>query len=63
MPNHFGSRAELTTREGLAPASPGQRVAALEPAGALLALLEHQPGGRLRVLRVLRPVAGPDGLC
>lgn len=37
----------------------GSRVAALEPGGELLAVLEMRPGRRLRPLRVLRSVAGP----
>jgi len=36
----------------------GERVAALDPTGALLAILEVAPDRRLRPLRVLRPVAG-----
>ena len=37
----------------------GSRVAALEPGGALLAVLEMRQGRRLRPLRVLRSVAPP----
>jgi tRNA pseudouridine55 synthase len=37
------------------PLVPGTRLAALEPAGDLLAILEVRPGRRLRPLRVLRP--------
>ena len=35
------------------PLRPGSRIAALEPGGALLAVLEVRPGRRLRPLRVL----------
>jgi tRNA pseudouridine55 synthase len=35
----------------------GERIAALDPTGALLAILEVAPDRRLRPLRVLRPVA------
>ena len=39
--------------------APGERVAALDPTGALLAILEVAPDRRLRPLRVLRRVAPP----
>jgi tRNA pseudouridine55 synthase len=42
------------------PLRPGSRLAALEPAGQLLAVLEVRPGRRLRPLRVLPPLA-PQG--
>lgn len=38
---------------------PGERVAALDPTGALLAILEVAPDRRLRPLRVLRHLAPP----
>jgi tRNA pseudouridine55 synthase len=38
---------------------PGSRVAALEPGGQLLAVLEVRPGRRLHPLRVLSPLAPP----
>ena len=38
----------------------GNRVAALEPGGELLAVMEVIPGRRLRPLRVLQSVASPD---
>lgn len=38
--------------------APGERVAALDPTGALLAILEVSPDRRLRPLRVLRSLAG-----
>jgi tRNA pseudouridine55 synthase len=41
------------------PLSPGARLAALEPAGALIAVLEVRPGRRLKPLRVLRSLAPP----
>ena len=37
------------------PLVPGSRLAALDPAGVLVAILEVRPGRRLRPLRVLRP--------
>jgi hypothetical protein len=40
--------------------APGERVAALDPTGALLAILEVAPDRRLRPLRVLRRLAGPS---
>jgi tRNA pseudouridine55 synthase len=42
------------------PRRPGSRVAALEPGGQLLAVLEVRPGRRLHPLRVLPPLA-PQG--
>jgi len=42
------------------PLRPGSRLAALEPGGQLLAVLEVRPGRRLRPLRVLSPLA-PQG--
>jgi len=39
--------------------APGERVAALDPTGALLAILEVSPDRRLRPLRVLRRLAPP----
>jgi hypothetical protein len=39
--------------------APGERVAALDPTGALLAILEVAPDRRLRPLRVLRRLAPP----
>jgi hypothetical protein len=39
---------------------PGERVAALDPTGALLAILEVAPDRRLRPLRVLRRLARPS---
>jgi tRNA pseudouridine55 synthase len=42
------------------PLRPGSRIAALEPGGRLLAVLEVRPGRRLRPLRVLPPLA-PQG--
>ena len=39
------------------PLVPGSQLAALDPAGELVAILEVQPGRRLRPLRVLAPVA------
>jgi tRNA pseudouridine55 synthase len=38
--------------------APGERVAALDPTGALIAILEVSPDRRLRPLRVLRRLAG-----
>jgi tRNA pseudouridine55 synthase len=38
--------------------APGERIAALDPSGALLAILEVAPDRRLRPLRVLRHLAG-----
>jgi tRNA pseudouridine55 synthase len=38
----------------------GERVAALEPSGDLLAIMEVLPGRRLKPLRVLQSVAPPD---
>jgi len=38
----------------------GWRVAALDPAGELLAVMEVMPGRRLKPLRVLQSVAAPD---
>jgi hypothetical protein len=38
---------------------PGERVAALDPTGALLAILEVAPDRRLKPLRVLRRLAPP----
>jgi len=40
--------------------TPGERVCALAPDGPLVAVMEVQPGRRLRSLRVLRSLAGPD---
>ncbi len=40
------------------PLRPGERLAALAPDGALVAVLEVKPGRRLRPLRVLRSLAG-----
>jgi tRNA pseudouridine55 synthase len=53
--NHGG---EITSQGP--PLRPGSRVAALEPGGRLLAVLEVRPGRRLRPVRVLPPVA-PQG--
>lgn len=39
--------------------APGERIAALDPTGALLAILEVSPDRRLRPLRVLRRLAPP----
>jgi tRNA pseudouridine55 synthase len=39
------------------PLVPGSQLAALDPAGELVAILEVRPGRRLRPLRVLAPVA------
>jgi tRNA pseudouridine55 synthase len=39
--------------------TPGERVAALAPDGDLVAVMEVQPGRRLRPLRVLRSLAAP----
>jgi tRNA pseudouridine55 synthase len=41
------------------PLLPGRRVSALEPGGALIAVLEVCPGRRLRPVRVLRSLATP----
>jgi tRNA pseudouridine55 synthase len=40
------------------PITPGTRLAALEPGGDLLAIVEARPGRRLQPVRVLRPTGG-----
>ena len=40
--------------------APGTRLAALEPRGKLLAVVEARPGRRLQPVRVLQPVAGRE---
>jgi tRNA pseudouridine55 synthase len=42
------------------PRRPGSRIAAIEPGGRLLAVMEVRPGRRLHPLRVLPPLA-PQG--
>ena len=51
---------------GRSPVAPGTRLAAIRPDGELLAIMEMQPGRKIRPLRVLRRVAdrssGPGSL-
>ena len=58
-----GSTIEVTAvhpdLDALRTLATGSRVAALEPGGELLAVLEMRQGRRLRPLRVLRSVAPP----
>ena len=52
-----GHGGEITATGPLIP--PGERLAALNGAGNLLAVLEVRPGRRLKPLRVLRSLAPP----